>query len=90
MNQIRRILGIVWDILGPLAIYLMFNQAVSKVVAANGKIAAAVDEAAKATAEAAKLNIQMQWGIIILIFVPIAFGLMIFGYYSFRGEYDRS
>jgi hypothetical protein len=31
----------------------------------------------------------MQWGIIILIFVPIAFGLVIFGYYSMRGEYDR-
>ncbi|OYU97338.1 MAG: hypothetical protein CFE21_03330 [Bacteroidetes bacterium B1(2017)] len=89
MNQIRRILGIVWALLGPLAIYFMIQQALLKIVAANAKIAAAVDEAAKASATAVKLNIQMQWGIIILIFVPIAFGLVIFGLYSMRGEYDQ-
>ncbi len=89
MNQIRRILGIVWIALGPLAIYFMVSQALLKVSAANSKISAAVNEAAKSAAEAAKLNIQMQWGIIILIFVPIAFGLIIFGLYSLKGEYDR-
>ena len=89
MNQIRRILGMVWAILGPTAIYLMIAHAIVKASEADAKILKAVDEIGKATAEAAKLNIQMQWGIIIIIFVPIAFGLMIFGYYSFKGEYDR-
>jgi NADH:ubiquinone oxidoreductase subunit 3 (subunit A) len=89
MNQLRRILGIIWMALGPLAIYFMVAQALLKVSAANSKIATAVNEAAKSAAEAAKLNIQMQWGIIILIFVPIAFGLIIFGFYSLKGEYDR-
>jgi hypothetical protein len=29
------------------------------------------------------------WVIIIAIFTPIAVGLMIFGWYAFRGEYDH-
>ncbi len=90
MNQIRRILGLIWMALGPVAIYFMIAQALMKVGDANTKINAAINEAAKAAAEAAKLNVQMQWGIIILIFVPIAFGLVIFGYYSIKGEYDRA
>lgn len=89
MNQIRRVLGMVWAILGPTAIYLMIAQALKKVSEADAKIGKAIDETARVFAEAAKLNIEMQWGIIIIIFVPIAFGLMIFGYYSFKGEYDR-
>ena len=89
MNQIRRVLGMVWAILGPTAIYLMIAQALKKVAEADVRIGKAVDETARVFAEAAKLNIEMQWGIIIIIFVPIAFGLMIFGYYSFKGEYDR-
>lgn len=89
MNQIRRILGFLWVILGPTAIYLMIAQAFKKMAEADIKITNALGETAKTMAEAAKLNIEMQWGIIIIIFVPIAFGLMIFGYYSFKGEYDR-
>ncbi len=89
MNQLRRILGIVWMLTGPLAIYFMISQALLKVAIANKKIVEAASETARVAAEAARLNIQMQWGIIILIFVPIAFGLVIFGYYSLKGEYDR-
>lgn len=33
-------------------------------------------------------NDMLQWGIIIGIFVPIAIGLMIFGFYSMKGAYD--
>ena len=29
------------------------------------------------------------WVMIISIFTPIAIGLIIFGWYAFRGEYDR-
>ena len=31
---------------------------------------------------------MLQWGIIIGIFVPIAIGLMIFGFYSMKGDYN--
>lgn len=89
MNTIRRALGIIWILLGPAAAVFMFTQAMAKITAANGKIEAALDEVSRSTAEAAKLNVQLQWGIIIGIFLPIAFGLIIFGYYSLKGEYDR-
>ncbi|TAE55883.1 MAG: hypothetical protein EAZ89_05240 [Bacteroidetes bacterium] len=74
MNQIKRLLGIIWIVLGPAAIAFMFMQAAQKITAA---------------APAAKANIILQWGIIITIFVPIAIGLVIFGYYAFKGEYDH-
>lgn len=35
------------------------------------------------------INKPVPWAIIIAIFTPIAIGLMIFGWYSFKGEYDR-
>ncbi|MCK6610295.1 MAG: hypothetical protein L6Q78_04570 [Bacteroidia bacterium] len=89
MNTIRRALGIIWILLGPAAAIFMFVQAADKISASNLRIEQAVDELARSTAEAAKLNIQLQWGIIIGIFLPIAFGLIIFGYYSLKGEYDR-
>ena len=35
------------------------------------------------------INKPIPWVIIIAIFTPIAIGLMIFGYFSFKGEYDK-
>ena len=35
------------------------------------------------------INKPVPWIIIITIFTPIAIGLMIFGYYSLKGEYDH-
>ena len=32
---------------------------------------------------------QVQWIVFIGIFTPIAIGLMIFGWYALKGEYDR-
>jgi hypothetical protein len=31
---------------------------------------------------------KLQWGIFIGIFIPIAFGLVLFGYYALKGEYS--
>ncbi len=31
---------------------------------------------------------KIQWGVFIGIFIPIVFGLVLFGYYSLRGEYS--
>ena len=45
-----------------------------------------------AAAEIAKkpdVNTKIQWGVFVVIFIPIAIGLMIFGYYALRGEYTR-
>lgn len=45
-----------------------------------------------AAAEIAKkpdVNTKIQWGVFVVIFIPIAIGLMIFGYYALKGEYTR-
>ncbi len=31
----------------------------------------------------------IQWGVFVLVFLPIAFGLSLFGYYAVKGEYDK-
>ncbi len=31
----------------------------------------------------------IQWGVFVLIFLPIAFGFSLFGYYAIKGEYDQ-
>lgn len=30
----------------------------------------------------------IQWGVFVIVFLPIAFGLSLFGYYAVKGEYD--
>lgn len=35
------------------------------------------------------INKPIPWIIIITIFTPIAIGMMIFGYYAMKGEYDH-
>ncbi|HXL56737.1 MAG TPA: hypothetical protein VN958_10795 [Chitinophagaceae bacterium] len=34
-------------------------------------------------------DVYLPWIIIITIFTPIAIGLIIFGYYAMKGEYDE-
>jgi hypothetical protein len=75
MNTLKKTLGIFWMILGPASILFLFMQAMDKVgLAAEG---------------VAKTNTALQWGIILFIFIPISAGLVIFGYYAFKGEYDQ-
>jgi CHASE3 domain sensor protein len=71
----KRILGLVWIVLGPSAMIFMAWQAYDKI--------------SKAEAGVAQTNTALQWGIILLIFIPIAIGLVIFGRYSLAGEYDK-
>lgn len=35
------------------------------------------------------LDTKIQWGVFIVIFIPIAIGMVIFGWYAFKGEYDH-
>lgn len=35
------------------------------------------------------IDTKVQWSVFIIIFIPIAIGLMIFGYYALKGEYDQ-
>ena len=73
MKQLKRILGIVWMLLGPAAIIVLVAGALHN-----------IDLAGKAD-----INNPLPWIIIIAIFTPVAIGLMIFGWYAWKGEYDE-
>ena len=73
MNNIKKYLGIVWLLLAPVVIYFLVSGAISNIDSAGKK----------------EIHNPVIWIIIISIFTPIAIGLMIFGWYAFKGEYDR-
>jgi uncharacterized Tic20 family protein len=73
MNAFKKFLGIFWLILAPLVIYALVEGAVTNIDTHGKK----------------DINNPVIWIIIITIFTPIAIGLMIFGWYAFRGEYDH-
>lgn len=35
------------------------------------------------------VDTKIQWIVFVVIFIPIAIGLMIFGYYALKGEYEH-
>ena len=73
MNQLKRILGILWLILGPVLIFILIRSAVHNIDTGGKK----------------DINKPLPWVIIITIFIPIAVGLIIFGWYAYKGEYDK-
>lgn len=75
MNGLKKALGLLWIILGPASMIFMFMQAADKVGLAPDGVA--------------KTNTALQWGIILFIFIPISAGLVIFGWYALKGEYDK-
>lgn len=75
MNGLKKALGLLWIILGPASIIFMFMQAFEKVGLAEEGVH--------------KTNTALQWGIILFIFIPISAGLVIFGWYALKGEYDK-
>lgn len=75
MSGLKKMLGLVWMLLGPIIIIFLFMQASDKIGAAAEGIA--------------RTNTTLQWAIIILIFIPICTGLVIFGNYAWKGEYDH-
>jgi hypothetical protein len=89
MNNVRKALGLVWILLGPAAIAFMIWQAVDKIGDANARVAQATNGAARELAASNATNTTLQWCIIIAIFLPVAFGLVIFGRYAMAGEYNK-
>lgn len=66
-------MGIVWMLIAPVIIYFLVTGAVQNISASGTK----------------DINKPIPWIIIITIFTPIAVGLMIFGFYALKGEYDK-
>ncbi|SDB98729.1 DUF6814 family protein [Niabella drilacis] len=73
MDQIKKLLGILWLLLGPVIIYFLVTGAIHNIDPGGKK----------------DINNPVIWIIIITIFLPIAIGLMIFGWYALKGEYSR-
>lgn len=75
MNTLKKFLGLVCMVLGPLTMTFLFIQAIDKVGLTHTDIE--------------RTNTILQWAIILFIFLPISLGLMIFGFYAWKGEYDH-
>ncbi len=72
MDLLKRILGVVWALLGPAIIIGMIWRAATEL----GQVK---PDKVQET--------YIFWSIVIAIFVPIALGLMLFGIYALRNEY---
>jgi len=73
MNAFKRYFGLLLLLIEHLSIYELINGAITNIDPAGKK----------------DINNPVIWIIIIAIFTPIAIGLVIFGWYAFRGEYDQ-
>ena len=71
MNAIKRYLGVIWIILGPVAIYYLVKTAAAEI------------------AKKPVIDTKIQWAVFVIVFIPIAIGITIFGYYALKGEYDH-
>lgn len=71
MNNIKRWLGIVWMIMGPVTVFYLIKTAAAEIV--KNPVSSTI----------------IQWSVFVIVFLPIAIGLIIFGYYAFKGEYDH-
>ena len=71
MNTVKRFAGIVWILMGPIAIFYLIKTAAEEI------------------AKKPVIDTKIQWIVFVVIFIPIAIGLMMFGWYAFKGEYDR-
>ena len=66
-------MGFIWMLLAPVIIFFLVKSAVHNINVGGTK----------------DINNPAPWFIIITIFTPIAIGLMIFGFYAIKGEYDH-
>lgn len=73
MNTLKRIVGILCMITAPLVIAVLVISAVQNIDLSGHS----------------DIQKPVPWIIIIAVFTPIAIGLMIFGWYAWKGEYER-
>jgi type VI protein secretion system component VasK len=71
MNYLKKYSGLVWMLLGPIAIAILIWGAATNI----------------GTAGKGDINKPLPWIIIISIFTPIAIGLSVFGWYAWKEEY---
>ncbi|HEX6847566.1 MAG TPA: hypothetical protein VF144_11345 [Chitinophagaceae bacterium] len=71
MNNIKKFAGIIWIVLGPLAIFYLIKTALEEI------------------AKKPVIDTKIQWIVFVVIFIPIAVGFMIFGWYALNNEYQH-
>jgi len=71
MNTIKRFAGIIWILMGPVAIYYLIKTASEEIT------------------KKPVLDTKIQWVVFVVVFIPVVIGLMIFGWYALKGEYDH-
>jgi Ni/Fe-hydrogenase subunit HybB-like protein len=72
MKIVKRIIGLLCMVLGPLLVIALVTSAIQNIDLAG----------------TADINKPIPWVIIIFIFTPIAVGLTLFGWYAWKGEYE--
>lgn len=72
MNSVKKVLGYLWIFIGIASIVILIAGAIQNIDLQG----------------TADINKPVPWIIIIAIFTPIAIGLVIFGWYALKGEYD--
>jgi uncharacterized RDD family membrane protein YckC len=73
MNTLKKWMGLVWILLALAAMFFLIKSAFYYVIP-DGKT---------------DISNPLPWIIIITIFTPIAAGLALFGWYAFKGEYNK-
>ena len=73
MNSLKKYLGLIWLFLGPAVIFFLVYGAILNIDSTGKK----------------DIHNPVIWIIIISIFTPIAIGMMVFGWYALKGEYDK-
>lgn len=73
MDSLKKALGLLWMALGPAAVGLLLYAAFKNI---------------NSTATGDITN-PVPWIIVIAIFTPIAIGLVLFGWYCWKGEYNQ-
>lgn len=71
MNYLRKWLGPVWMLAGPVSMFYLIKTALHQI------------------ALHPVTDTRIQWGVFVIVFIPIAFGLCIFGWYAWKDEYKR-
>ncbi len=73
MDKLKRYLGIIWMLIGPVLFIMLVISAVNNI---NGHTEGDISN-------------PIPWLIILGIFLPIAIGLTIFGWYALKGNFDK-
>lgn len=73
MDKVKRYLGIIWIFIGPVLFIMLLISAIDNI---NSDVKDDISN-------------PIPWIIILAIFLPIAIGLSIFGWYALKGNYDK-